>query len=189
VAKAVAVVEPTNKASLSPARVADSSQKAEPKGTPAKLFPAKSEAKTTPAKSEAKSTPAKNESKPVITKEDSKSTPSKGECKPSELEKLAAAQASQMQKTERVEVSPIKAAPSTKPSTLSNVNEPVKSSDKPTKPSKSFEVVKPLNSPVDPVLRERHRPAILAHPEGLLQDRRAPGAALEHRLLRPSSGQ
>nr|XP_036675166.1 biotin--protein ligase isoform X4 [Drosophila suzukii] len=147
VAKAVAVVEPTNKASLSPARVADSSQKAEPKGTPAKLSPAKSEAKTTPAKSEAKSTPAKNESKPVITKEDFKSTPSKGERKPSELEKLAAAQASQMQKIERVEVSPIKAAPSTKPSTLSNVNEPVKSFDKPTKPSKSFEVVKPLNSP------------------------------------------
>ncbi|XP_037730753.1 biotin--protein ligase isoform X4 [Drosophila subpulchrella] len=147
VAKAVAVVEPTNKASLSPARVADSSQKAEPKGTPVKLSPAKSEAKTSPAKSEAKSTPAKNESKPVITKEDSKSTPSKGERKPSELEKLAAAQASQMQKIERVEVSPIKAAPSTKPSTLSDVNEPVKSSDKPTKPSKSFEVVKPLNSP------------------------------------------
>ncbi|XP_017009977.2 biotin--protein ligase isoform X2 [Drosophila takahashii] len=132
VAKAVAVVEPTTKASLSPARMQESSQKAEGKS---------------PTKSEAKTTPAKSESKPIIPKEDSSSTPIKVECKQSELEKLAAAQASQMQKIEKVQVSPIKSAPSTKPPALSNINESAAPSAQPTKPSKSFEVAKPLNSP------------------------------------------
>ncbi|KMZ01630.1 biotin--protein ligase isoform X1 [Drosophila simulans] len=139
VAKAVAVVEPTNKASLSPARTTEASLKVEAKGTPTKASPTKSDAKPP--------TPAKSEGKPTTSKEDSKLTPTKAESKPSELEKLAAAQAAQQQKIEAVQVSPVKAASLAKPPMLSQLDEPDKASDQPTKPRKSFEAVKPLNSP------------------------------------------
>ncbi|KAI8045517.1 hypothetical protein M5D96_001699 [Drosophila gunungcola] len=144
VAKAVAVVEPTNKASLSPARITESSPKSEAKVMPTKPSPIKSEAT---AKSETQTTPAKSESKAATTKDNSKSTPSKDDSSPSELEKLAAAQAAQHKKIGSVEVSPIKSAPLTKPSAVGKKIEPTKSSAEPTKPAKSFEVVKPLNSP------------------------------------------
>ncbi|XP_017023562.1 biotin--protein ligase isoform X1 [Drosophila kikkawai] len=143
VAKAVAVVEPTNKASLSPARISAGLPKTDVKATPT---PSKYDVKDSPAKSEAKSTP--NKSKSLPTKEDSKSAPSK-ESKPSELEKIAAAQAAQLQKIEKVEITPIKTTPLSKPSTPSKGIEPVKSSpaSEPVKAAKTFEVVKPLSSP------------------------------------------
>ncbi|KAH8291814.1 hypothetical protein KR054_000989 [Drosophila jambulina] len=174
VAKAVAVVEPTNKASLSPARVSASSPKIEAKVTPTKHdvkpSPTKSEAKTTPAKSEAKTTPDKSKSLP--TKEDSKSTPSK-ESKPSELEKLAAAQAAHLQKIEKVEITPTKAAPLTKPSTPSKGNESVKSSpaSKPVKTTKTFEVVKPLNSPPPAGAAPLSRPVLRRNKDSLQESK------------------
>ncbi|XP_017082197.2 biotin--protein ligase isoform X2 [Drosophila eugracilis] len=137
VAKAVAVVEPTNKTSLSPTRIPDCSQKTESKETPRKASPTKTESKTTPAKTERKQIP---------TNEDSKPTSSKAESKPSELEKLAAAQAAQ-QKVEKMEKSPIKGASLVKAPNVSIIKEPIKPLEQSTKPSKSFEVVKPLNSP------------------------------------------
>ncbi|XP_016982092.2 uncharacterized protein LOC108046733 isoform X5 [Drosophila rhopaloa] len=171
VVKAVAVVEPTNKASLSPARITASSQKSEAKRTTTNSSLTKSEAnpQTTPAKSEAKTTPAKSESQKTTTKEESKSTPSKGDSKPSELEKLAAAQAAQHQKIESLDVSPIKATPVTKPTAPSKINEPAKSSAEPTKSTKSFEVVKPLNSP--PSFGTTSRPVLQRNKDSLQESK------------------
>ncbi|EDV47891.1 biotin--protein ligase isoform X2 [Drosophila erecta] len=133
VAKAVAVVEPTNKAYLSPARITEASLKAEAKGPPTK---------SPPTKSDAKPTPAKTEDKRIRSKEDSKLTPTKNESKPSDLEKLAGVQAVQQQ-----EIDGVQATSSTKPPMLSKLDAPAKTSDQPIKPRKSFEAVKPLNSP------------------------------------------
>ncbi|KAH8381902.1 hypothetical protein KR009_000835 [Drosophila setifemur] len=136
VPKAVAVVEPTNKASLSPARILASSPKTE----------AKAEIKPSPVKAEAKNSPAESETKSTPTKSDnSKKTSTKGDPKPSELEKLAAAQAAQQQKNP-AELTPVKVAP------LTNLGTPSKSAKSSTEPSpakssKTFEVAKPLNSP------------------------------------------
>ncbi|XP_017044233.1 biotin--protein ligase isoform X2 [Drosophila ficusphila] len=176
VAKAVAVVEPTNKASLSPAKNAENVPKAEAKPSPdknkAKATPAKSEAKSTPAKSESNATPAKSESKSTKSKEDSKSTPTKGDSKPSELEKLAAAQAAQLQKTGKAEsVSPIKAAPLAKPSNLSKVSEPATESAEPKKPSKSFEIAKPLNSPPPSGTAPSARPVLQRNKDSLQESK------------------
>ncbi|XP_020799588.1 biotin--protein ligase isoform X4 [Drosophila serrata] len=174
VVKAVAVVEPTNKASLSPARVATSSPKTEGKVTPTKhdvkSSPTKSEAKTTPAKSEIKTTPDKSKSLP--TKEDSKSTPSK-ESKPSELEKLAAAQAAQLQKAEKVEITPKKAVPLATSSTPSKGIEPVKSSaaSEPVKATKTFEVAKPLNSPPAAGATPSSRPVLRRNKDSLQESK------------------
>ncbi|XP_017098653.2 biotin--protein ligase isoform X1 [Drosophila bipectinata] len=136
--KAVAVVEPTNKAALSPARI------------PA-IVP-KTEAKievTSPVKSEAKVSPVyKTESKPTPTK----GTPKKVDSQPSELEKLAA-QVAQQQKTP-LEASPVKVTVSPKAVTpeISDKTDSPKKAEKVAaeipKPSKTFEVAKPLNSPV-----------------------------------------
>jgi len=159
-AKAVAVVEPTNKAYLSPARTTEASLKAEAKGTSTKPFPTKSDAK--PA------TLAKSEGTPATSKEDSKLTPTKGALKTSELEKLAAVQAAQQQKKEAVQVSPVKAAFLAKPPMLSKHDEPDKASDQPTKPRKSFEAVKPLNSP--PSSRAAPSRPVLQRNKDSLQD-------------------
>ncbi|XP_017114655.1 biotin--protein ligase isoform X2 [Drosophila elegans] len=164
VAKAVAVVEPTNKASLSPARITESSPKSEAKGTPTKPSPIRSEAT---AKSETQTTPAKSESKAAITKDNAKSTPSKDDSRPSELEKLAAAQAAQHQKIECVQVSPIKSSPLTKSSAV----EPTKSSAEPTKPAKSFEVVKPLNSPPSSGATAPARPVLQRNKDSLQESK------------------
>ncbi|XP_039490165.1 biotin--protein ligase isoform X2 [Drosophila santomea] len=136
VAKAVAVVEPTNKAYLSPARMAEACLKPEAKGPPTKPPPTKGDDKPTPVKSG---------EKPITGKDDSRLTPTKGESKPSDLQKLAAAQ---QQKIEGVQVSPFKPPTLTKPPILSKFDEPAKISDQLTKPRKSFEAVKTLNSPL-----------------------------------------
>ncbi|XP_043652559.1 biotin--protein ligase isoform X2 [Drosophila teissieri] len=136
VAKAVAVVEPTNKAYLSPERMAEACLKAEAEGPPKKPSPTKSDDKPTPVKSG---------DKPITSKEDSRLTPTKGESKPSDLQKLAAAQ---QQNIEAVQVSPVKPPTLTKSPILSKFDQPAKISDQPTKPRKSFEAVKHLNSPL-----------------------------------------
>lgn len=141
--KAVAVVEPTNIAALSPARIPATVPKTE----------AKIEVKTSPAKSEAKVSPVfKTESKSTPTK----GTPKKLDSQPSELEKLAAAQAAQaaqQQKTPQ-EATPIKvvAAPKAnipeKPEKTESPKKTEKVAPETPKPSKTFEVAKPLNSPI-----------------------------------------
>ncbi|BFF89804.1 biotin--protein ligase [Drosophila madeirensis] len=184
VPKAVAVVEPTpNKAAaLSPARGASSPAKSEAsfaknevaKITPikndSKLSSAKSEAQSNPAKSEDKSTPAKSEDKSTPSKSEAKATPTKGEASQaanpqSELEKLAAAQAAQIQKTS-VDGTPSKAVSST-PSKLVEAVKPAAITVEATqpsitleavKPAKTFEVVQPISPPANtpaarPVLR------------------------------------
>ncbi|XP_032305404.1 biotin--protein ligase isoform X3 [Drosophila ananassae] len=138
--KAVAVVEPTNKAALSPARIPVTVPKTE----------AKIEVKTSPAKSEAKVSPVyKTESKSTPTK----GTPKKLDSQPSELEKLAAAQAAQQQNTPQ-EATPIKVVAAPKaaipeiPDKTDSPKKPEKIAAEAPKPSKTFEVAKPLNSPV-----------------------------------------
>ncbi|XP_022223882.2 biotin--protein ligase [Drosophila obscura] len=191
VAKAVAVVEPTpNKAAaLSPARgtsspakseaALSSFAKSETKITPikidSKLSSAKNEAQSTPDKSEDKSTPAKSENKSTPAKSEAKATPTKSEASQaanpqSELEKLAAAQAAQIQRTS-VDGTPAKAptkAPASR--TPSKLVEAVKPSSitveaaqpsiivEAVKPAKTFEVVAPISPPATtpaarPVLR------------------------------------
>ncbi|XP_034662884.1 biotin--protein ligase isoform X4 [Drosophila subobscura] len=182
--KAVAVVEPTpNKAAaLSPARGASSPAKSEAsfakieaaKITPikndSKLSSAKSEAQSTPAKSADKSTPAKSEDKSTPAKSEAKATPTKGEASQaanpqSELEKLAAAQAAQIQKTS-VDGTPAKAVSSTpskhveavKPSAIAVDATQPSITVEAVKPVKTFEVVQPISPPAytpaaRPVLR------------------------------------
>ncbi|XP_015037808.2 biotin--protein ligase isoform X4 [Drosophila pseudoobscura] len=174
--KAVAVVEPTNKAALSPARGTLSPAKSEAAlssfaKSEAKSTPIKNDSKLSSAKSEDKAIPAKTEEKSTPPQSEAKATPTKSEAQ-SELEKLAAAQAAQIQKTS-VDGTPAKSVSSTprklveavkpsitieaaKPAVTVNTTEPT--TVETVKPAKTFEVVKPFSPPATvppsrPVLR------------------------------------
>ncbi|XP_026841068.1 biotin--protein ligase isoform X1 [Drosophila persimilis] len=174
--KAVAVVEPTNKAALSPARGTLSPAKSEAAlssfaKSEAKSTPIKNDSKLSSAKSEDKAIPAKTEERSTPPQSEAKATPTKSEAQ-SELEKLAAAQAAQIQKTS-VDGTPAKSVSSTpsklveavkpsitieaaKPAITVNTTEPT--TVETVKPAKTFEVVKPFSPPATappsrPVLR------------------------------------
>ncbi|XP_034132628.1 biotin--protein ligase isoform X5 [Drosophila guanche] len=175
VPKAVAVVEPTpNKtAALSPPRGASSPAKSEAsfaKNEAAKISPIKNDSKLSSAKSEAQSTPAKSADKSPPGKSEAKATPTKCEASQaanpqSELEKLAAAQAAQIQKTsvdgtptKAVSITPRKLVEAVKPAAITVEATLPSITVEAVKPAKTFEVVQPISPPANtaaarPVLR------------------------------------